>query len=109
MALIDCPACKKKISDKAEVCQHCEFAIGEASAEDILRKENLNRHKKLHGIQNQSMLAMLIFIASFGFMSWGGVSAGEMQHNLAILGAVVGFVWYVVNRVRILYIKRFSS
>ena len=53
-------------------------------------------------------LAMLIFVASFGFMYWGGTRPGDLQHNLAILGAVVGFVWYLVNRARIVYIKRFS-
>ena len=24
--LTDCPACKKKISDKADICNHCGFA-----------------------------------------------------------------------------------
>lgn len=51
---------------------------------------------------------MLIFVASFGFMYWGGTRPGDLQHNLAILGAVVGFVWYLVNRARIVYIKRLS-
>ena len=41
-------------------------------------------------------------------MYWGGTHPGDLQHNLAILGAVVGFVWYLVNRARIVYIKRFS-
>ncbi|QJR82448.1 zinc ribbon domain-containing protein [Alteromonas pelagimontana] len=109
MALIDCPSCNKKISDKAAVCPHCNFAVGDASSEDILRKQQMQRYKKLHSIQNQSMIAMLLFIAGFGFMYWGGTKPGDLQHNLAILASVVGFIWYVVNRVRILIIKRFSS
>jgi len=109
MALIDCPSCNKKISDKAQECQHCHFAIGDASNEDILRKEQLKRYKKLSSIQNQSMLAMLLFVAGFGFMYWGGARPGDVQHNMAIIGCVIGFLWYVVNRVRTVYIKRFSS
>lgn len=109
MALIDCPACNKKISDKSTVCPHCNYAIGDASAEDILRKQSLNKFKKLHSIQNQSMLAMLMFVAGFGFMYWGGTQPGDLQHNLAILASIVGFVWYLVNRVRAVIIKRFSK
>ena len=108
MALVDCPSCNKKTSDKAKTCPHCDFKIGDATSEDIERKQSLQRFKKLASIQNQSLLAMLIFVASFGFMYWGGTRPGDLQHNLAILGAVVGFVWYLVNRARIGYIKRFS-
>ncbi|QPG06870.1 zinc ribbon domain-containing protein [Salinimonas marina] len=109
MALIDCPSCNKKISDKADDCPHCGFSLADASSEDILRKQKLNRFKKLHSIQNQSMLAMLLFVAGFGFMFWGGATKGDLQYNLAVLSSVVGFIWYIINRVRILIIKRFSS
>ncbi len=63
MALTDCPACNKKISDKSDVCSHCGFQVGDASAEDILRKQSLQRYKKQQSIQNQSLLAVLIFVA----------------------------------------------
>ncbi len=109
MALTTCPSCNKKTSDKADACPHCGFAIGSASTEDIERKQSLVKFQKLQSIQNQSLIAMLIFVAGFGFMYWGGAQPGDMQHNLAILASIIGFVWYVINRVRILIIKRFSS
>lgn len=109
MALIDCPSCNKKISDKSATCPHCQFAVGDASADDILRKQQMQRFKKLHAIQTQSLIAMVIFVAGFGFMYWGGAKPGDMQHNLAILSCVIGFMWYVINRVRTVIIKRFSS
>ena len=109
MALVDCPSCNKKTSDKAKTCPHCDFKIGDATSEDIERKKKLQRFTKLQSIQNQSLLAMLIFVAGFGFMYWGGTKPGDLQHNLAILCSVLGFVWYLVNRVRIVLIKRFSS
>ena len=46
MALIDCPSCNKKISDKAQNCQHCRFSLGKADAEDIARKQSLNKYLK---------------------------------------------------------------
>ena len=109
MALIDCPSCGKKTSDKAKVCPHCNFALGEATAEDIQRKQSFMRFKKLHSLQNQSMLAMLLFIAGFGFMYWGSPAKGSMQFNLAVLTSVIGMIWYVVCRIRAVLIKRFSK
>ena len=108
MALIDCPACGKKISDKAEVCQHCGFGVKDASADDVLRKQQMQRFKKMASLQNQSMLAMLLFILGFGFMYWGDVRPGDTQHNIAIGTCIIGFVWYVVNRVRIVILKKFT-
>lgn len=106
MALVDCPSCSKTISDKAKTCQHCGFAIGNASVEDIQRKKSLQRFTKIQSIQNQSMVAMLLFISGFGFMYWGGTRPGDLQHTLAIAASVIGFVWYIVNRVRMIYVKR---
>jgi hypothetical protein len=106
MALINCPSCRKKISDKAQSCQHCDFALGTVNAEDIERKKNLNIYFKNQRIQTQSMIAMLLFVAGFGFMYWGAAEPGGLQHNLAIGITVVGFVWYIVNRVRLIILKR---
>jgi hypothetical protein len=52
------------------------------------------------------MIAMLLFVAGFGFMYWGAAEPGGLQHNLAIGITVVGFVWYIVNRVRLIILKR---
>lgn len=106
MALTNCPSCGKRISDKAKSCPHCGFVRGKASAEDLIRKKNLQRFQKGQSIQNQSMLAMLLFIGGFGFMYWGGVKPGDTQHTLAIGSSVVGFFWYIINRVRLIVHKR---
>ena len=106
MALTNCPSCNKKISDKAKSCPHCGFAAGSASADDILRKKSLRKFQKVQSVQNQSMLAMLMFIGGFGFMYWGGTRPGDTQHTLAIASSVIGFIWYIVNRVRLIFIKR---
>ena len=106
MALIDCPACSKKISDKSKSCPHCEFAIGQASAEDIARKNSLKKYLKRQGIQNQSMFAMLLFVGGFGFMYWGGATQEDLQFKVAFAVAAVGFAWYIINRVRLVFLKK---
>ena len=35
MAVINCPGCKKKISDKAKICQHCQLDLTELDADKI--------------------------------------------------------------------------
>jgi hypothetical protein len=106
MALIDCPSCRKKISDKPQRCQHCDFTLGTVDAEDIVRKQNFNKYLKNQSIQTQSMVAMLLFVAGFGFMYFGGAAPDGLQYNLAIGSSLIGFVWYIVNRVRLIILKR---
>lgn len=106
MALIDCPSCGKKISDKAKNCQHCDFSMEQASPEDLARKNSLKKYLKKQGIQNQSMLAMLLFVGGFGFMYWGGTTQEDVQFKLAFGTAVIGFFWYVINRVRLIFVKK---
>jgi hypothetical protein len=60
----------------------------------------------MQSLQNQSMVAILMFIAGFGFIYWGGSEPGEIQYNLSIAATVFGFAWYAVNRVRIVLAKR---
>ena len=106
MAITACPSCAKPISDKAKLCSHCEFNIGSATAEDLERKAKFAHYTAMQKLQNQSMIAILLFITGFGFIYWGGSEPGEIQYNLSIAAAVVGFVWYAINRVRLVLGKR---
>lgn len=111
MAIINCPACNKTISDKAESCSHCGYEFNGQSAEDIQRDITRRKNKRLHSLQNQSMLAILVFLAGCYFVFMGNLPAGEngiLMYNAAVLAAAVGFVWYAVNRVRIMLVKRSS-
>ena len=65
MALIDCPSCNKKISDKAKQCPHCQTDFTNTTPEDVERKQSMSKFKRSQRIQNQSMLAMLMFVAGF--------------------------------------------
>ncbi|MDF2178753.1 hypothetical protein P2G88_10895 [Aliiglaciecola sp. CAU 1673] len=106
MALIDCPSCNKKISDKAAQCSHCGFGIGAATDDDMLRKRQMQKFKRSQSIQTQSMIAMLMFISGFGFMYWGDTSPGDLQYNIAIGCSVIGFIWYIINRIRLIFVKK---
>jgi len=106
MAITACPSCSKPISDKAKSCSHCDFNIGSATAEDMERKVKFAHYQAMQKLQNQSMLAILMFITGFGLIYWGGAEPGEIQYNLSIGTTIVGFIWYAVNRVRLALAKR---
>ncbi|MDN4503303.1 zinc-ribbon domain-containing protein [Alteromonadaceae bacterium BrNp21-10] len=106
MALTNCPSCNKKISDKAKECSHCGFAIGSATEDDVRRKKVLNRVHKSQQLMTQSMIAMLMFIGGMGMMFWGDVDKGSTQYKWAMFAAFVGFVWYIVNRIRGIWLKK---
>jgi hypothetical protein len=109
MAIINCPSCNKSISDKAKSCSHCEYKFGEANADDIRRAVSMKRYNKLQKIQNQSMVAILLFIIGCYFVFLGDFPAGEkgiMMYNASIALTTIGFIWYAINRVRITLAKR---
>ena len=109
MAIINCPSCNKTISDKAKSCSHCKHEFGDISAEDIRRKAAAKRYKAMQKIQNQSMLAMLLFIIGCYFAFLGDFPAGKngiLMYNASIAITTIGFIWYAINRVRITLVKR---
>jgi uncharacterized membrane protein YvbJ len=109
MAITNCPACSKPISDKVKTCPHCQLALGNTSAEDIERKLSHERYRKLHRLQNHSMIAILIFIVGAYFVFMGNfpnTEEGILMYNIAVTVAALGFIWYAINRVRITLAKR---
>ncbi|MEM0910456.1 MAG: hypothetical protein AAGJ37_05740 [Pseudomonadota bacterium] len=109
MAIISCPSCNKAISDKTKECPHCGMSFENQSAEDIERKANYELYKKRLKLQNQSMLAILLFVigAYFTFMGdFGNSLTDRILQNGALGLTAIGFVWYGVNRVRLALAKR---
>lgn len=106
MAIIQCPSCNKSVSDKASNCPHCGTPIRGVSKEDSERHLRLQHYHRVQSIQTQSMIAMLLFIGGFGVMFWGDVEPSTTQHTIALSCSVIGFVWYVVNRIRLIFVKK---
>ena len=109
MAITSCPSCEKPISDKATSCTHCNLVFNDVTPEDMRRKLSLQRYQKVQKIQNQSMIAIILFIIGCYLVFMGDFPAGEqglMLYNGSIALATIGFIWYAVNRVRITLAKR---
>ena len=105
MAVINCPACSKKISDKATNCNHCNIDISNLDADKINSLNRVNFINKKQRLMNYSFIAMLLFCGGFLFMFWDNVQPGSLQHNMAMISAVIGFVMYIIIRAMLLFTK----
>lgn len=113
MALINCPSCKARVSDKAKTCSSCQFDFVTGTSQTGLTKEQLQNQEKMIGIkqryslQMQAMASLIVFLA--GITSWYFI--GEMGFTKASqffeLGiAALGGLWYLVTRIRLIAFKK---
>lgn len=105
MAVINCPNCKKKISDKAKSCSHCAIDLTQVDAEQIASIKKISKINKSQALMNHSFIAMLLFCGGFLFLYWQDAQQGTWQYIASITSAVIGFIWYIATRVRLLMLK----
>jgi len=112
MAIINCPSCKERISDKAKVCSHCNFNFKADDASDGLSteqqasKEHLSRMKKRYSLQMQAMAGIILFL--LGIVLWyfvGEKGLTEISHFVELGTALIGGIWYLLTRVRLIMFK----
>lgn len=106
MALINCPNCSKQVSSKAALCSFCQYIIKDMSEEQRLNIERMNKIETSQRIMTGSMFAMLLFCGGFGFMFWGEPSPHSWQYMISAGISSIGFIWYIINRVRLIFLKR---
>ncbi|MBY6185573.1 zinc ribbon domain-containing protein [Marinobacter hydrocarbonoclasticus] len=105
MALIHCPSCAKRISDKAPFCPHCQFARSD-DPEALERAARIRQIKQNQSLMTHSFLALFAFVGGFALWWWGGEAADSWRAPVGIGLMSLGFVGYLVTRVRILLAKR---
>ncbi|MCC2607292.1 hypothetical protein [Planctobacterium marinum] len=106
MSIVNCVSCNKKISSRAESCPHCGFSTSGMTQDDEERKKRHKHFLKVQSINNQAALAVLLFVAGFAYMYWGGVSPSEKEWYIAMSVSGIGFFWYIINRIRMVIVKR---
>lgn len=106
MAVINCPSCSKKISDKSKSCNHCGTQLEGLDHDKLASIKRENRIKQQASLMNHSFVAMLLFCGGFLFLFWHNAQPGTWEYITAMTSTVLGFVLYIVTRVRILLVKR---
>lgn len=109
MAVINCPGCRKKISDKAKQCSHCQLDLTELDADKIAQLKKVSAVEKSQQLMNHSFIAMLLFCGGFLFLYWQDAQPGTWQYITSIASTVLGFILYIVTRVRLIMAKRSVS
>ncbi|WP_241238693.1 hypothetical protein [Colwellia sp. Arc7-635] len=99
-------SCKKKISDKAKSCQHCQLDLTALDADKIDSIKRVSAVAKSQQLMNHSFIAMLLFCGGFLFLYSQNAQPGTWQYVTAITSTILGFILYLVTRVRLLLTKR---
>ncbi|TLX49471.1 hypothetical protein CWC31_16155 [Pseudoalteromonas ruthenica] len=106
MAIISCPQCQKSISDKHQSCPHCNIALEQMNEQDQRRLAARTKLQKQQGLMNQSFIALIFFLGGFLVLYWQHPEPGSWQQNACYGAIVLGFIWYLINRVRLVFLKR---
>lgn len=104
MALVACPKCQKRISSQAKQCMHCQADLS-GNTESLMKISHIQQSNKL---MNQSLIFLTLFIGGAIAWFWGGEQAQGIQAYIAISCFVIGFIGYLIARVRIVLHKRKS-
>jgi len=105
MAIISCPQCGKKISDKQKICPHCDLDMTDLSEEKLASLSKIKAIKSSSSIMTQSAIAMLMFLGGV-LALYNSENPQSPQHSAAQACMIIGFIWYIVNRGRLIWAKR---
>jgi hypothetical protein len=109
MAVIDCPSCKKKISDKAKACSHCGLDMINVDQDKLATIKKVGFIRRSQTLMNHSFIAMLLFCGGFLFLYWSNPQVNSVQYIASITSIVLGFILYIVTRVRLIILKKSSK
>lgn len=110
MAIIRCPSCRERVSDKRDVCPNCGYGIADSSAGLSLNEASVRiRRKRKAQLQMHAYGATLLFVAGIAWMmlETGGNVARASYPSMFVTG--LGVVWYVAVRILMVLGARRSS
>ncbi|WP_376691878.1 hypothetical protein [Wenzhouxiangella sp. EGI_FJ10409] len=106
MALINCPGCGRRISDKSVFCAHCELPLGEMSNEDVSRLKRRRWRRHVWQAKNITYVAMTALVG--GMLWWFLVEpqGWVLPPPILPIGLIIlGAVGYLVGRVRLFWLQ----
>lgn len=102
MAIIACPACGQRISDKHDICPHCGADRGGGEEATDRMRAQIQREKR-YRLQMQTYAATAIFVGAMAWM-WFDTDGNILMAGKLQLGLAVGSVlWYLVTRGRMMF------
>jgi len=110
MAIIACPGCGQRISNKYDVCPHCQCALdGSFNAPGGVEMRKRLTQQRNHRIEVLTYLSILVTVAGVAWF-WAdtdGMNRPAGIWSLTTLG--VGSLSYILVRVYIIYTNVMSK
>ncbi|RCU50413.1 MULTISPECIES: hypothetical protein [Corallincola] len=106
MAIVPCPCCNKRISDRADVCQHCGYAFGDMDDEKRASQQRVFAIKRQQRIMTQQFLALLLFVGGFAVTFFDGELQTDWQRTAGQTMSAAGFIWYIALRIWLIFSKK---
>ena len=99
MALIQCPECKKEVSDRAEKCPNCAYPLKDTNSDqqddNVLTIELTSK-----ALKKQMVFAVLFLLVSFLIVIIASVNRIEALGYFGLICAVASVIWMIVIKVR---------
>ena len=114
MAIMNCPSCNQKISDKAKTCSNCQYDLVKKSTseglteEQLASKKHLAHIKKKYSLQMQAMTGIILVLLGASLWYFGGRGFSTISDILKLGMLATGAIWYLVTRVRLILFKKES-
>lgn len=112
MAIINCPSCNQKTSDKAKICANCQYNFVNKSTAQGLNEEQLASKNRLAHIKNKYSLQMQamvgIILVLLGSLLWyfGGRGTSSFSDIASLTLLAFGAFLYLVTRIRLIIFKK---
>lgn len=106
MAIITCPGCGRRISDKSSACTHCDLPLKELSESELERIEQRRMRRKIWRAKNITYLAMTALVAGAIWWMWVQMQNPEGQPpRLAMALIGIGILSYLGGRAWLFWLK----
>ncbi len=113
MALIQCPACHRRVSNMAKTCPECGFNLvsglaDEATLQKLRQRQYRDRMYVLKMLSFTAMAIALIGAIPMLFHYIQGIEAGvpvRLVEHWGVYLVAAGFVFYATVRVRMMSLK----
>lgn len=106
MAIIDCPQCHQKISNKAKQCSHCHLDLTNLDEQKLRHLQQISTIEQSQKLMTWSFIAMLLFCGGFLALYTVEMAKDSWQFATAVSASAGGFVLYIVMRIKIILLKR---
>jgi len=88
----------------AQSCPHCASQLSEDN--DTLKE--VSHIRRSNQLMTHTMIAMTLFVAGMAIWFWGGEPAEGLRATIGGIFFALGFIGYLVTRIRMVLHKRKS-